>query len=87
MDGPVQHYAASGINRSFLVSLRELPGLQGTVADIRWNSGPLRSFRPNLANMEFNAAIAVTHQENIHFFSLEINTWKPAPSLSGRNMV
>ena len=46
LDGPVQHYAASGINRSFLVSTpRELRLCYGTTADIRWNSGPLNSFR------------------------------------------
>ena len=35
MDGPVQHYAASGINRSFLVSTpRERRLCYGTTADI-----------------------------------------------------
>ena len=35
LDGPVQHYAASGINRSFLVSTpRELRLCYGTTADV-----------------------------------------------------
>ena len=73
MDGPVQHYAASGINRSFLVSTpRELRLCYGTTADIRWNSGPLEFVPVQLAaNTEFNAAIAVDPSGNIHFFSLE----------------
>ena len=73
MDGPVQHYAASGINRSFLVSTpRELRLCYGTTADIRWNSGPLEFVPAQLAaNTEFNAAIAVDPSGNIHFFSLE----------------
>lgn len=73
MDGPVQHYAASGINRSFLVSTpRELRLCYGTTADIRWNSGPLEFVPVQLAaNAEFNAAIAVDPSGNIHFFSLE----------------
>ena len=73
MDGPVQHYAASGINRSFLVSTpRELRLCYGTTADIRWNSGPLEFVPAQLAaNTEFNAAIAVDPSGNIQFFSLE----------------
>ena len=73
MDGLVQHYAASGINRSFLVSTpRELRLCYGTTADIRWNSGPLEFVPAQLAaNTEFNAAIAVDPSGNIHFFSLE----------------
>lgn len=73
MDGPVQHYATSGINRSFLVSTpRELRLCYGTTADIRWNSGPLEFVPAQLAaNTEFNAAIAVDPSGNIHFFSLE----------------
>ena len=73
MDGPVQHYAASGINRSFLASTpRELRLCYGTTADIRWNSGPLEFVPVQLAaNTEFNAAIAVDPSGNIHFFSLE----------------
>ncbi|MFA8374418.1 MAG: hypothetical protein AAHT63_06630, partial [Akkermansia muciniphila] len=73
LDGPVQHYAASGINRSFLVSTpRELRLCYGTTADIRWNSGPLEFVPVQLAaNTEFNSAIAIDSSGNIHFFSME----------------
>ena len=69
----MQHYAASGINRSFLVSTpRELRLCYGTTADIRWNSGPLEFVPVQLAaNTEFNSAIAIDSSGNIHFFSME----------------
>lgn len=72
LNGPVQHYAASGINRSFLVSTpRELRLCYGTTADVRWNSDAL-DFSPVqlAANAELNAALAVDDAGKVHFFSI-----------------
>lgn len=72
MNGPVQHYAASGINRSFLVSTPHAVRLcYGTTADIRWESEKL-DFSPVqiAANAELNAMLAVDGKGNIHFFSV-----------------
>ncbi len=72
LDGPARHYAASCVNRSFLISApRELRLCYGTTADVRWSSGTL-DFTPVqlAANTEFNSAIAVDSKGEIHFFSM-----------------
>ena len=66
----MQHYAASGINRSFLVSSPHAVRLcYGTTADIRWESDRL-DFSPVqlAANAEFNSMLATDGQGRIHFF-------------------
>ena len=73
LNGPVQHYAASGINRSFLVSSPHAVRLcYGTTADIRWESDRL-DFSPVqlAANAEFNSMLATDGQGRIHFFSIK----------------
>lgn len=73
LNGPVQHYTASGISRSFLVSApRTIQLCYGTTADIRWESDRL-DFTPVqlAANMELNAMLAVDDTGGIHFFSIK----------------
>ena len=73
LNGPVQHYAASGINRSFLVSSPHAVRLcYGTTADIRWESDRLNFSPVQLAaNAEFNSMLATDGQGRVHFFSIK----------------
>ena len=81
LDGPVQHYAASGINRSFLVSTpRELRLCYGTTADVRWSSDPLEFTPVQLAaSTEFNSAIAVDAGERSTSSPWKTGTRKQGP--------
>lgn len=73
LNGPVQQYAASGINRSFIVSSpKEIRLCYGTTTDTRWQDDQLTFTPTQLAtNPELTSMLAVDGKGDIHFFSIE----------------